>query len=194
MKSSAAVLVVIGLSLCGCGAKAVGAASVRAPAPAASPLSGDQAKTAPMFLFLWQERLPSKLMHPLGFLMVDQDGSALYLFTPSRGIWKRAAFVISKETLGELRGLTAQSGFLGLGRVEQDTRAAGGGVVYVAVQAGESRKTVWCAGKFPETVVKITTFVKEEILASHQAALAQAEQCTEGEVSLLDHLAVSLRY
>jgi hypothetical protein len=156
-------------------------------------LTSDQAKQATMFLFLWQERLPSKLMQPLGFFMVDQDGRALYLFTPSRGIWKRATFLVGKDTVGELRGLTAQSGFLNLKRTEQDARAADGGVIYIAVQAGGSRKVVWCESRFPEAVVKITSLVKEGILASHQAALAQAERCTEAEMALLDHLALLLR-
>jgi hypothetical protein len=170
------------------------------PAPAtpaggaATVLTAGQVRQAAMFLFVWQERLPSKLLYPLGFLMVDQDGHGLYVFAPSKGIWKRGPFVVSKETVGELRRLIAQSGFLNVDRLQQDGRAADGGVIYVAVQAGGAKKTVWCDSKFPEAVVKITDFVKQEILASQQAALAQAEKCTESEVALLDQLAVSLRY
>ena len=170
------------------------------PAPAApaggaaTVLTAGQVQQATVFLFVWQERLPSKLLYPLGFLMVDQDGHGLYVFAPSKGIWKRGPFVLSKETVAELRRLIAESGFLNLDRVQQEGRAADGGVIYVAVQAGGAKKTVWCDSKFPEAVVKITDFVKEDILASQRAALAQAEKCTESEVSLLDQLAVSLRY
>ena len=122
------------------------------------------------------------------------DGNPIVYFeeTTRQSVLEVAAGTGFHAMVEELRRLTAQSEFLRLGRVEQDGRAAAGGV-YVVVQAGSTRKTVWCDSKFPEAVVKITDVVKGEILASREDAPAEAGKCTEAEVALVDQLSLSLR-
>jgi hypothetical protein len=130
---------------------------------------------------------------PLGFdvLQVSATGEATYVFDRGHQDWRKARFHVEPGTLGALRRLVAEGGYLTLRDKYVDERVSDGNHWAFRVSAGGASKALWCGNTLPDSAKQLSQFAHDRILAAHAQQIQAAKKAdTADAIELLRDLPV----